>query len=326
MGSSKQAEVLARALGGNVVVKNVIYNPLICLPNLVRPCGVGINFKKSDSLLSGVEAPDVIVSAGRRLAGATIFLRRYFESKFSRRVKIVTILNPNYNFRNFDLVILPLHDRVRHRIRDKNVLYINGSLCGPEIPVARSVRDHWEGGLESSRAPFFSLMIGGDTKGCRIDPVKLGLVVRKISNYTDDRGGTLLVSTSRRTSETCLREAKKWLRCDHHIYEWAENSTIPNPYYLFIEKSNLVFITGDSISMISEVIAMGRPSYVYMPDEFQGTKQENFCKNLFDTGMARRIDQSDSVVEEFVNNIAPNELENVSKFVKNNILGYAPTL
>jgi mitochondrial fission protein ELM1 len=326
VGSSKQAEALARKLGGTVTSRRVVYNALIHLPNLVKPYATGINFKKSDELRSPVEPPDLIVSAGRRPAGVAIFLRRYFLAKFNKKVKLITILNPNYNFKNFDLVVLPLHDRMRHRINRENVLYINGSLCSPEIPVTAEARNHWDRVLERAKPPFFSLMIGGDVKRHRMDPLKFGLMVRKVSSYVLDRGGTLLLSTSRRTSAACLEETRRWLSCDYFLYDWVEKDSLPNPYYLFLERSSMVFVTGDSISMISEIVTTGKPTYLYMPEELRGTKQESFCRALFNLGVAREIDQGEEDMEEFSCGQPLDELGKVSQFIKNNILDNAAAL
>ncbi|MDR1425475.1 MAG: mitochondrial fission ELM1 family protein [Rickettsiales bacterium] len=319
IGSNRQAEVLAKALGSNVTNKNIVYNMFMCLPNVIRPWKLGINFKKSDNLLSDNEIPDIIISAGRRLAGVAIFLKKYFKTGLNRKIKLISILNPNCNFRNFDLVILPLHDKARHSNNNGNVIYINGSLCDTEISVTDQVKNYWHKKLEGAKTPFFSLLVGGDVKGHRMDPVKFALMVRKVSNYVSDMEGTLLLSTSRRTNNLCMEKAKKWLKCDHYLYKWTENDDIPNPYYLFVEKSSIIFITGDSISMISETVTAGKSTYVYMPSELGGTKQESFCKNLFEKDMAREIDQSENIIEEFKGDEPLNELKNVLKFIENNV-------
>ncbi|MDR3078541.1 MAG: mitochondrial fission ELM1 family protein [Rickettsiales bacterium] len=327
VGSSKQAEALARGLDAAAVVKNVVYGPLIALPNIIRPCGVGVNFSKSDDLLSAGDPPDVVVFAGRRLAGVAIFLKRHFWLKFARRVRLIAILNPNWGFRNFDLVILPLHDRHGFSGNRSNVVYINGSLCDSRIPPIDQLRAHWGEKLEARRPPFFSLLVGGDTRQCKINPTKLGSMVRKVSSYVAGRGGTLLVSSSRRTGAACLGEVKKSLDCDSLIYEWQDGGDRPNPYYLFIEKSAMVFITGDSIAMISEVATLGKPIYVlYLAEEFAGLKQERFCRNLVDLGVIRIIGPDSGSLEEFSNNRPLNELERVLELVRDNILGHATAL
>ncbi|MDR1494666.1 MAG: mitochondrial fission ELM1 family protein [Rickettsiales bacterium] len=327
MGSSKQAKALARALGGSVTIKNIVYNPFIHLPNIIKPYRIGVNFKESSNLLSGQEAPDIIIFGGRRLAGIGIFLRKHFESKFNKKVWLIAILDPNYDFKSFDFVILPLHDKINFRRNRDNVVYINGSLCDPRISVADSVRDYWNKKLENARTPFFSLMIGGNVRQRKMDPLKLGSMVRKVSAYVAKKKGTLLVSSSRRTGAACLEETRKSLDCDHYIYEWAENSCVPNPYYLFVEKSSAVFITGDSISMVSEVATMGRPTYIlYVPEEFAGLKQERFCKSLEEAGLAKKISPNSGPIEEFQDNRSLNELERLSELIKNNILGHAAAL
>ncbi|MDR2781423.1 MAG: mitochondrial fission ELM1 family protein [Holosporaceae bacterium] len=326
VGSSKQAGSLARALDSAAVTKKIVYTPLIGIPNLIRPLWVGIDFKNSDNIVSvaAEEVPEVLVFAGRRSAGAALFLKKYFLSKFGKKVKLIAILNPNYNFKHFDLVILPMHDVASGKGKTGgNVMYINGSLCNAILPPLDSVEDYWNNELNGSEEPFFSLMVGGDTKNSRIDPVKFGIILEKISGYVIGRNGTLLVSTSRRTSFACLEEIKEHLRCHHHLYEWSVDSHIPNPYYLFIKRSSMVFLTGDSISMVSEVATIGKPIYVYMPSELSGKKHIRFLKNLVESGIAREIEADTNTIEKFGSSETLNELDRVSRFVKNNILNNA---
>jgi mitochondrial fission protein ELM1 len=303
---------------------------MIFVPNIIRPLGVGINFKKSDNLvsISAEDVPDVIVSAGRRSAGVALFLKKYFMLKFARKVKLITILNPNYSFKNFDLVILPMHDiasKERKNTRGGNVMYINGSLCEDTIKIPDSVRNYWQDKF-AGNGPFFSLIVGGNTKNGKIDPHKFAMIVEKLSNYTGDRDGTLLVSTSRRTSAECLGEIGNHLKCRHHIYDWSAPYSIPNPYYLFIEKSSIVFLTGDSISMISEIFTVNKPAYVYMPYELTGKKHSRFLRDLLELGVIREIKLETDKIEEFKSPSVLNELRRVTEFIKNNILNHVDSI
>ncbi|GHU26584.1 hypothetical protein FACS1894152_1500 [Bacilli bacterium] len=319
VGSSKQAEFLAKSLGGcDVMVKNVVYNILIGIPNIIRPCKVGINFKKSDELLNQ-NPPDIIIFGGRRLAGLAVYLKKYFLSQFNKNVKLICILNPNYSFKHFDLVLLPVHDGIEQN-KYGNIMHINGSLCDASVHETELEKTCWNQKLENVNEPFFSLMIGGDTKNKKISPENFGLVVKQISEYVQSVGGTLLISTSRRTGSSCLEETLANLKCNYFIYNWATDSDVPNPYYFFIRKSSMVFLTGDSIAMMSEVATMNRPMYIYMPDELCGKKHIKFCNYLITTGIARQIELSGAKIEQFEMATKLNELEKVSEFIKKQFL------
>ena len=124
IGSSKQAIALGNELSDKVMVYEVKYNCFIKIPNIIRfgLWGVDIDKHQLAELISF--NPDVIVFSGRRLSNLALYLKR----KLSIKPKLITITNPEVNFKEFYKVILPYHDK---EIEDRysNILRIEGSLC-----------------------------------------------------------------------------------------------------------------------------------------------------------------------------------------------------
>ena len=58
----------------------------------------------------------------------------------------------------------------------------------------------------------------------------------------------------------------------HYLYDWTwehdsrniMKSELGNPYYAMLRISDFFVVTGDSISILSEVCSTGKPVYVYM--------------------------------------------------------------
>lgn len=341
---------MAKYLSEDRIVKNIVYNSLINIPNRIRPFSWGIDFHRSDNLSvdGDGEIPNMIIFGGRRLAGLAIYLKhlmekRNLESDNPPRVKLVSILNPEYSFKHFDWVILPSHDMAKKSYQN-NVVEIVGSLCGKmENGEKNSHRsrnnsrrddengkdnggnsssgnsnsnkntsvndvsasgfgadndtideDYWNSLLSSYRKPFFTWIIGGDTKYGKMNPKNLGLITKKISDFVDGENGTLLVTSSRRTSYACLREVEKNIFCSNCLYDYNNNYKIANPYNTFLEKSDMVFITGDSISMISEAATIGKPIYIYCPEESLGKKHHRFCDSMIVRGNAKELNIDDT--------------------------------
>ena len=65
---------------------------------------------------------------------------------------------------------------------------------------------------------------------------------------------------------------------------------IPNPYYIFLDKSEVVFVTCDSISMVSEIATFGKSLYLYLPIEVIGKKHIEFYKNMLQRNIAKKFD------------------------------------
>lgn len=316
VGSSKQAEFLARSFTDDVVIKNIEYTKYIKIPNIIKPLKLGINFKKSDNILNDDNYPDIIIFSGRRLAGLAIYLKKYIYKKSKKIIKLISILNPNYSFKYFDFVVLPTHDKV---IKDKynNILTFDGSLCINNLSEKQKDIEFWTEKLEKYNKPFYSLMIGGNTRKGELNTDNFIKILDLISNFVKQSNGTLLISTSRRTPQNCIDIlTEKNIKCDYYLYKFGEVGVI-NPYYAFIDLSDIVFLTADSISMIAEIATIGKPIYAYKPQELLEEKHNKFCNLLINKKIIQEIQ-----IENNINDInvfqfdKPNELE----YVKNEIL------
>ena len=288
IGSSKQAESLAKAIDNNYEVKNIIYNKFIILPNFLKLNKIGINFKKSSNIINN-NPPDIIIFAGRRLAGLALYLKKYHKKHNNKNVKLISILNPNLSFKKFDIVLLPYHDNFLRRNKYKNVINFTGALCDYNPEISKEIKEYWESKLELCNKPIFLFVVGGDVKNRKMNPDKIGQLTKKISDIVSDYNGTLLITTSRRTNNECIKEIKNNLKCKNILYIYGEMN-IPNPYYIFLDKSEVVFVTCDSISMVSEIATFGKSLYLYLPIEVIGKKHIEFYKNMLQRNIAKKFD------------------------------------
>lgn len=315
IGSSKQAEFLGRALSDDVVIKNIEYNKYISLPNFIKPYKLGIDFDDSDDVLNDTEYPDIIIFSGRRLAGLAIYLKKYIYKKTKNKVKLISILNPNYSFKYFDFVILPYHDNIKYD-KYNNIITINGSLCVNNLENMDKDFDFWNNMLKDYKRPFYSFMIGGDVKKKKMNPDNLLKILDTVSSYVKSKNGTLLISTSRRTNKDCVNILNdNNIKCDYYLYKWGKSSAL-NPYYYFVNSSDIVFLTADSISMISEIITIHKPVYAYMEDELLTKKHIKFCEGLINKKIIREIDLKTDIED-----IKSFDFENINEldFVVNEI-------
>ena len=296
IGSSKQTDFLAKSLSNDVVEKNIEYTKYIAIPNILRPYKIGIDFEDSDDILDDTEYPDVIIFAGRRLAGIAIYLKKYIFKKANKKVKLIAILNPNYSFKHFDFVILPFHDDIKY---DKyhNIININGSLCIDNMNNMKKDFDFWDDQLKDYKKPYYSFMIGGDIRKKKMNPDNLKNILKIISDFVSKNDGTLLISTSRRTNSDCVKILNdENIKCKHYIYKWGKRIVL-NPYYYFINSSEIVFLTADSISMISEIITAHKPVYIYMEEGLLTKKHLKFCNNLINKNIIKEINEKTEIDE-----------------------------
>lgn len=319
IGSSKQTDFLAKALSDDVIEKNIEYTKWIIVPNYIKPYKIGINFDESDDLLNvNIEDyPDIIIFSGRRLAGLAIYLKKYFLKKANKKTKLISILNPNYCFKNFDFIILPIHDNIKYD-KYKNIITIDGSLCNPKANIVdEKTEEFWKDSLKDYKEPFYSFMVGGNTKNKKFNLIKFAELIKNISKFINERNGTLLISTSRRTTDNYIKIIEKNINCKYYLYKWGKSNLL-NPYYYFINNSKIIFLTGDSVSMISEISTIGKPIYIYKPEESLEKKHIIFCDSLLKKGIIREINLQTNNIEEF-DTTPINELSYVVKKILTNI-------
>jgi mitochondrial fission protein ELM1 len=283
IGSNNQSIALAEQLSQHYITKNIKYNNLIKLPNFIRRGSLlGINLKKSDDLNTN-EYPDVLICAGRRLSSVGLNIK----NKSQGKTFVINIMNPNLPYNKFDLILLPKHDDTKPVIkaRNKNIIETNGSLNKVKLDRIDNEKAKWQIELEKMPEPRIGFIIGGDTKSTKFPAENFGKTTKQLSDLTKKLGGSLLITTSRRTSYECLQELKKNLDCKYYLYDWNDENTkspehrnpLGNPYFAYMGISDYLVVTGDSMSMVSEACSTGKPVYVYMPDSALGKKHKRFC-------------------------------------------------
>ncbi len=312
VGSSKQSITLAKSLSNDVNIQTISYNTFIKIPNILRKGLIGIK-KTSLTFLQNLDNLDLIIFSGRRLTKLALYIKQHI----CRKAKIISILNPEYSFKYFAAVILPNHDKC---IKDKyhNIIRINGSLCSLEKEIIDKDTSKFIQTNANLTKPFIALVVGGDTKTKKYDPNLFGLFINRVSQIADKLAATLLITTSRRTSRACIKEIKNNISCQFYLFDWQEkanNEQNLNPYYAMINLSPIVIATGDSISMISEILALGKSLYVFKPEESLHKKHIKFCNNLLANNLIKEFTLNTNILEEF-NNKPFNELPDLVQKIK----------
>ena len=70
---------------------------------------------------------------------------------------------------------------------------------------------------------------------------------------------------------------------------WDINDKTANPYYGFLAHGDLVVVTGDSVSICSEVCSTGKPLLIYAPKDITQKKHDIFHKLLIKKGIAKYL-------------------------------------
>ena len=195
--------------------------------------------------------PDILISCGRRSVGLALRIRRLARG----RTFAVHIQDPHVDPLRFDLVAAPRHDG----LRGENVIVTRAALH----PFTRERLDEaasfFAPALQALPRPLVAVLIGGSNRRYRMTPRLMGEIGARLRALSDAHGAGLAVTPSRRTGpagEAALR----------HAIEGAPaviwDGTPPNPYLGYLGLADAVVVTADSVSMVSEACATGKPVYV----------------------------------------------------------------
>lgn len=252
IGNSKQTLALAHSLG-DVTEKKVEFSNISKLPNqLLGRTLVGV---KAD--FTG-KKPDLIISAGRKLARVSAKLKKEFGCK------AIHIMHPGEALaKKFDYVITPNHDEITPA---PNLVSITGSICS----VKKTARHDHKG------VPQIAVLIGSVTA----DEAK------QLVNVLNDNKGLYLVTTSRRTPEDSANIIDTGIRQPHQFYKYGSKGK--NPYNQFLESADIIIVSGDSVNMITEAGHSGKPVYVLEVETKE--KFKSFWQELYKLKIARKLE------------------------------------
>jgi mitochondrial fission protein ELM1 len=257
-GDNTQLMALARGLGYPFTVKTFAYRPAEWLPRMTLGATLlGIDKARSDQL--DPPYPDLVLCAGR----ATEAVARWIKAKLNRRVKLVYIGPPWSNPNVFDLVIAS----PQYRMADHPHV-LNTALPLHEVEPAKlaAAAAAWAPRLAQLPKPLTAVLVGGGS-GPYGFSVKAGeRLGRDASTHATARGGSLLVTTSARTPPATADALIAALTVPAQVYRWQPDAG-DNPIISYLALAEDIVVTADSISMIAEACATGKPVFLFDTEE-----------------------------------------------------------
>lgn len=224
-------------------------------------------FLKEESYtdISGIKT-DFVVSCGSSVSGVNNLVSRDYDAKS------IAILNPGLlSKKRFDLVFLPQHDiKDKKRYRDN----ITVTKAAPNLINPQYIKEQADlllqrfSYLKDKVRPKIGVFIGGDSKDMYLNEQRVKVLVRQIKEAANELKAEILLTTSRRTPENVesllQRELKKDPICPLLIL--ASKDNVPEAVGGILGLSDVVVVSGDSISMVSEAASSGKRTVVFFPE------------------------------------------------------------
>jgi mitochondrial fission protein ELM1 len=189
--------------------------------------------------------PRLAIGCGGMAGSVLAALRR-------KSVRVVQVQNPRIDIRSFDLIIANHHDE----------------LTGPNVFVSRNALHRvtpgrlateaglWRERFAPYRRPMVAVLLGGNNGRYRLDLKSGARMAADLAAMAERDNVGIVVTPSRRTDpavtgliRTALGPSGGWV--------WDLEGA--NPYFGMLALADLIIVTQDSVSMISEAVATTAP-------------------------------------------------------------------
>ena len=142
-------------------------------------------------------------------------------------------------------------------------------------------RQSWLLELAELPAPRIAILAGGNSKSATYTAEDFHELGSLASALAASLGGSLLATTSPRTSPQQTDYLRLALSEPHRFHQWQRHT--PNPYHAYLALADAVIVTGDSMSMCAEACGTGKPVLVYLPRHGRlAPKLQRFHQALFE--------------------------------------------
>ena len=256
VGDNAQLLALAEALGWPFEQKRVVYRSTELLSNrLLGPNLHGIVPERSDPLEP--PWPQLVLTAGRRNEPVARWIRQQAGGR--DKVKLVQMGRPWAPLAEFDLIVTTPQYSLP---RAPNVLHNEAPLHRVTPERLAAARAAWGPRLAHLPAPYLTVILGGPSGPYSFDREAGALLGARASRMARESGGSLLVTTSARTPADAVDALEERLDVPYELYRWRPDAA-ENPYFGYLALADRIIVTCDSMSMLIEAIATGRPVLVF---------------------------------------------------------------
>lgn len=269
-------EALAKATGGEFTMKTARRMPPFSLLPGYMWRGAGLCKSWSSDALKA-PWPDVLITSGRRCVAFALWIKH----KSHGHTKIVHLQSPRVSLKHFDLVMPMEHDKES----GDNIYPTFAALHHITLDKLSRAAYEFHDQVMSYPPARIVMLIGGATNKYKFTPARQQQLIGDINNFAKSYEGSLFISTSRRTGQEAAAAIEQAVAS--RKYSWVYNGRGDNPYLAWLATADAVVVTNDSVSMMSEVLATGKPLYILSLPEHEQTKPARFARQLIARGMAR---------------------------------------
>ncbi len=194
-------------------------------------------------------------------------------------MRVVQVQDPRMDIGRFDLIIANRHDE----LTGPNVIVTRTALHRVTAARLEAEAEVWRDRFAPYRRPLVAVLLGGNNGRFRLDRDAGARLAADLATMAErDRVG-VVVTPSRRTDPAVTDLIRRALAPSGG---WVWDFTGDNPYFGMLALADLIVVTQDSVSMISEAAATTAPvMFAALPGSWR--RQSLFLGPLLDEDRIR---------------------------------------
>ena len=295
-GMISQVEGLAKALNADfqhrIVRLNWLWN---YIPPKLSP--VSRLILKDGQYITENEKFDLVISCGRKSVIPSIFFK-----KKNKKVFTIHIQNPKVRFDNFDLIVVPEHDK----LKGENIITSKGAIHYITRSEIEKAKPYLLNKIQNEK--IVSLILGGPNKYYNFSNEELTNIFKEIKSSFISQGYKAIIIPSMRTPKRIIDLAINEFLTDGFVV----NSVDKQAYLSSLAIANNIVVTCDSTSMISEAATSGKPIFVaHMQPKRNNYRFKRFYKLFRELGVIKNLGEK---VENWTYN-SFNEAERIAAII-----------
>jgi uncharacterized protein len=219
--------------------------------------------------------PDILIASGRR----AIAYVRQIKHASNKHTLTVILKDPRTGLPAADLIWVPEHDK----LRGPNVVTTLTSphrISAEKLLTAKAIKPTWLDEHEISAG----VLLGGNSQHHQFTNSDISRFLQHLTAITAT--GTKLIVTPSRRTPTVLAAAIKSLCAQTKSFYW--DGTNENPYLQILAHADHIIATADSVNMVGEAAATGKPIHLFSPSGGH-TKISSFVTGLSAHGAVRTL-------------------------------------
>lgn len=190
---------------------------------------------------------------------------------------VVQIQHPRARLSPYALVIVNEHDK----ISGPNILSIRTALHDVTPARLAEAAQRWHSPIRAGAERVLGVLLGGSNGRYRFEESEAAALAAHIARFIRKTSVRCVITPSRRTSPKALAFMRAHLQPLGAVVMDGEGEE--NPYMGLLACADILAVTQDSVSMISEAVATDKPVCI-LPLKGRSSRIESFVKTLQKAG------------------------------------------